>query len=128
MNGSVPTADADLINTPLSQTGGGVAFFDTLLPFLLIGVFGFVMMSAGTIMKSPVMIFVGVIILAVVLVLAVVYSNVYGNLLDTELGDVQDNVTIGSLFMQYLPFIIVISILIVVIAIGIRGSGGSSSL
>lgn len=127
LNGSVPTDDADLINNQISQTGGGIAFFDTLLPFLLIGVFGFVMISAGAIMKNPIMIFVGVILFGVIITLAVVYSNVYGNLIDTDLGSVEDDVAIGSLFMQYLPYIIAVGILLVIVAVGAR-SGGSSGL
>jgi len=127
LNGSVSTQnDSDLINNALSQTGGGLAFFDGLIPFLLIGIFGFVMLSTGAVFRSPIMIFVGVIILGVLVTLAVVYSNVYGNLIDSELGDSGDNVTIASMFMQYLPVIVIIGIILLVIVIAFKPDGGSA--
>lgn len=129
MNGTVPEADAGLINKQLQQTGDGLAFFDNLLPFLIIGIFGFVMLSAGTIMKSPVMIFVGVIILGVLITVAVVYSNFYGHLADSELGTVDKGITIGGLFMRYLPMIIIIGIIFLVVIGSFRGgSGGGGGL
>ncbi len=124
LNGSVPSGDADKINTAISQTGSGVAFFDTLLPFLLIGIIGFVMVSAGSIMRSPIMIFVGAIMIGVIIVLAVIYSNVYGSIIDSPVGDAQDSVTIGSLFMQYLPFIVIAMIIILIIGVSIRSPSG----
>lgn len=125
LNGTVPTDDASKINNALSSTGDSVAFFDSLLPFLLIGIFGFVMLSAGSIMRSPVMIFIGVILLGVLILIAVVYSNLYGNLIDSELSSSADNLTIGSLFMQYLPMIVIISIILVIVSVMLRDTGGT---
>ena len=127
LNGSVPVGDADTINTALSQTGGGLAFFDSLLPFLIIGIFGFVMLSTGAVLKSPIMIFIGVIILGVLITLAVVYSNVYANLIDSELGDSGDKVTIATMFMQYLPMIVIIGIILMVIVLSFKSGGGTGA-
>lgn len=85
------------------------------------------MLSAGAIAKSPVMIFVGVIILGVLIVVAVVFSNLYGHLTDSELGTASDNVTIGGLFMQYLPYIVVAGIVLLVISLSLK-DGGSTGL
>lgn len=84
------------------------------------------MVSAGSIMRSPVMIFVGAIMIGVIIVLAVIYSNVYGGLVDSELGNAQDDVTIGSLFMQFLPFIVIAMMIILVIGISIRSPSGGA--
>lgn len=123
LNGTVPIADADLINNQIAQTGGGLAFFDTLIPFLIIGIFAFVMISAGAIIRSPIMIFVGVIILGVLVTVAVVYSNLYSHLLDSDLGSAGSNVTLGGLFMKYLPMVVIIGIILLVVAISFRGGG-----
>lgn len=128
LNGTVPESEAHLINDALSNTGSGLAFFDNLMPFLLIGIFGFIMISAGAIVRSPIMIFVGVIILGVLITVAVVYSNLYGSLLDSELGDVEDNVTIASLFMQYLPFMVIIGIILLVVSLSIKSGASGGQL
>lgn len=101
--------------------------FDKLLPFLIIGVFAFVLIIAGSFMQHPIMIFVGIIIVAVVIFLAVIYSNLYNSIASTdEFATTNDNLGITSLIMQYLPVIVFI------MAIGIgaailwskRGGGG----
>jgi len=127
LNSSVPSGDADKINDALSQTGSGLAFFDSLIPFLIIGIFGFIMLSTGAVLRSPIMIFVGVIILGVLITLAVIYSNVYGNLIGSELGDSGDKVTIASLFMEYLPIIVIIGIILLVVVVSFKSGSGSGA-
>jgi len=97
-----------------------------MIPFLLIGIFGFVMLSAGAIVKNPIMIFVGVIILGVLVTLAVVYSNVYANLINSDLGEQGEKVTVSTLFMQYLPMIIIIGMILLIVVLSFKsGSGGT---
>ena len=110
LNSSIPAGETsiNLTKTMEQTTGAGLAF-DKLIPFVLIGLFAFVLIMAGGIMKHPVMIFVGIIILAVVILLAVVYSNLYNEITSTtEFASTKADMPIQDKFMQYMPFIVFI--------------------
>jgi len=127
LNESVPVGDREEINTVLNQTGDSTLLFDKLLPFLLIGLFAFVLILAGSIMKHPIMIFVGVIVLGVVILIAVIYSNLYKNIAETdEFTDTNEDMPIQSKFMQYLPIIAIIAAIGVVASILWRDKGGGN--
>jgi len=55
---------------------------------------------------SPVMLFVGIIIMAVVVLLGVIYANVYNDISTTsEFTSTNDQLPIINKFMEYLPVI-----------------------
>jgi len=116
------------ISRTIEQTSGAAQSFDSLIPFLIIGLFGFVLILAGGIMRHPIMIFVGLIVMGVVLVLAVVYSNVYSEIAGSEsFSDTSADLPISAKFMTYLPYIVFIASIGVGVAIVWRkteGGGG----
>lgn len=101
----------------LNQTGSATLSFDKLLPFLIIGLFAFVLITAGAIIRHPIMIFVGIVILGVVILIAVIFSNVYTEISTTDaFSSTSASMPIQSKFMEYLPSIIFF------IALGVVGS------
>jgi len=130
LQSALPADAANTMNITkaFNQTTSAGLLFDSLLPFLIIGLFAFVLIMAGGIMQHPVMIFVGVIILGVVLTLAVIYSNLYNEITSAdEFSDTKADMPIQDAFMHYLP------VIVLVMAVGIasaiiwsrRGGGGS---
>jgi hypothetical protein len=129
LNSSVPLADRDTISNTLTQTTGAGLMFDKLLPFLLIGLFGFVLIMAGGIMRHPIMIFVGIIILGVIFTIAAVYSNIYDDISSTsEFSTTKADMPVQDLLMHYLPFIVFIMAIGIITAIvwSRKGGGGSA--
>jgi len=126
---NIPTDNTDVnITKILGQVGSTTVNFSKLLPFLLIGLFAFVLIGAGAIMKHPIMIFVGLIVLGVIILLAVVFSNVYSGISESE-GFTETNSKLGlqGTFMNYLPTIVVLLALAVFGAIlygKSQGGGG----
>lgn len=126
---SAMTNDTVNVSNTISQTGGSTLMFDSLLPFLIIGVFGFIMISAGAIMRHPIMIFVGLIVFGVVITLAVVYSNLYNEISSTdEFTDTKENLSITDKFMQYLPFLVIIGVIAIGAMVIMRNPGGGGGL
>lgn len=124
---SLPADSGINITKTLDQTTSTTLAFDKLIPFLLIGLFAFVLITAGALMDHPIMIFVGIIILGVVILLAVIYSNVYNELTSTEeFSATKAQFPISDKFMQYLPFIVFIMAIGIVAAIiwGKKTGGG----
>lgn len=106
------------VSTTLGQVTGAGLQFDKLIPLLLIGLFGFVLLSAGAIIRHPIMIFVGIIILGVVVLIAVVFSNVYNNISETdEFSSTKSQLSVQDKFMQYLPTIVVLMAIGITVAI-----------
>jgi len=125
LNNSVPIGDRATISTVLNKTGSSTQSFDKLIPFLIIGLFAFVMILAGSIMKHPIMIFVGLIIMAIIILLAVIYSNLYGNIAGTDaFTDTNDTLPIQNTFMHYLPYIIFIMAIAIGVSLLWRGQSG----
>jgi len=109
----------------LSKTGNSIRKFNVLFPFLLIGVFGFVMVSALMARSHPAFLFIGLIVLGVVLILGAIFSNVYEELSShPEFASTDANFGIMGLFLSNLP--IVLLILFVGIAIILYTKGGGS--
>ena len=128
LNSSVPEADRDKISSTIEQTGGAGLMFDKLMPFLIIGLFAFVLILAGGIIQHPIMIVVGIIILGVVITIAVVYSNIYNEITSTdEFSSTKADMPISDKFMQYLPYVAFIMAIGIAIAIiwSRRGGGGT---
>lgn len=114
----------------LSDVGNTNRNFSNMLPFLVIGLFSFVLISAGALMKHPIMIIIGIIVLGVCILIAVVFSNVYTEMsTDSEFSSTQDGLAIQGKFMDYLPYIIVIMAVGIFIALIFgRSKGGGGSM
>jgi len=131
LNGSVPLADRQTITTAIDQTGSAGLMFDKLIPFLIIGLLAFVLILAGGIMRHPIMIVVGVVILGVCLTLAAIYSNLYNEITSTdEFADTKAAMPIQDIFMHYMPVIVFIMAIGITIAIiwSRKSSGGYSGV
>ena len=106
-----------------------IGLFDKLLPFLMIGLFAFVLIGASLYMNHPIMAFVGIIILGVAVLLGVIYSNVYHQISGSAvLAETNSHFGIMEIFMQYLPYIIVIMFIAITAAIIWSRQGGAGSL
>lgn len=125
LSGAMP-ADGVNISTTLNQVTGAGLQFDKLIPLLVIGLFGFIMISAGAIIRHPIMIFVGIIILGVVILISVVFSNLYNDITSSdEFSDTKADMPIQDLFMHYLPVIVSVMAVVIFIAVLLsRASGG----
>ena len=125
LNSAMPDNSPVNISNTLGQVTGAGLQFDKLIPFILIGLFGFLLISAGTIIRHPIMIFVGVIILAVIILIAVVFSNVYNNISSSDsFASTKAQLPIQDKFMQYLPVIVVLMAIVIIGAILWSRSGG----
>ena len=113
------------ISETLGQVTSANLQYDKLIPFIVIGLVGFLLISAGAIIRHPIMIFVGIIILGVVILIAVVFSNVYNNITESDsFADTKTDLPIQDLFMHYLPVIVVIMAIVIFISILISRSQG----
>jgi len=109
LSSAMPSNSSVNVTTTINQTTNAGYLFDKLTPFILIGLFGFVMIMAGSIIKHPIMIFVGIIVLGVVITIAVIYSNAYNSISSTtEFSSIKENMPIQDKFMQWLPMIVFI--------------------
>lgn len=113
----------------LHKVGNTERNLSNMLPFLIIGLFAFVLIGAGSLMKHPIMIFVGIVILAVCILLAVVFSNVYTQMSDTpKFEDTKNELLIQNKFMDYLPTIIFIMAIGIFIAVLYGKSQGATGI
>jgi len=114
------------ITKVLNQTTSTNRLYDKLIPFIIIGLFAFVMIAAGAIIRHPIMIFVGIIILGVVITLAIIYSNIYSEITTSSaFSSEKADLPIQDKFMQYLPLIVFLMAIGITIAIiWSRNSGG----
>ena len=123
------TDDVDIqnqIDATITKTTNAGLQFDKLIPFIIIGLFAFVLISAGAVIRHPIMIIVGVIILGVVFTIATVYSNVYNQISSADgFSDTKANLPIQDKFMQYLPTIVILMAVAITIAIIWSRSGSS---
>lgn len=127
LTGAMPDNSPVNITETLDNVTGAGLQFDKLIPLILIGLFGFLLISAGAIIRHPIMIFVGIIILGVVILIAVVFSNVYNEISSSDaFSDTKADLPIQDKFMQYLPTIVVLMAIVVIGAIlwSRSGSGG----
>ena len=129
LESAMPDNGVNVTNTLGQVTSAGLQF-DKLIPFIVIGLFGFLLISAGAIIRHPIMIFGGIVILGVVILVAVVFSNVYNNITESEaFSDTKADLPIQDLFMKYLPVIVILMAIVIVGAIlWSRSSGGAGGL
>lgn len=127
LNSSMPEAsyeDYNLSRT-IDQTSSATLLLDNMLPFILIGLFAFVMILGGSFMQHPILIIAGIIILGIVIMLAAIYSNVYNDISSTsEFSSTKADLPVTDKFMQYLPFIIFILAVAVTVTIVFARKGG----
>jgi hypothetical protein len=130
LTNSMPSDTPVNISITLNKVSSTSNTFDRLIPFLLIGLIGMVMIGAGAIIKHPIMLFAGLIILGVAILLAGVYSNVYHQLSQSdEFADTTAGFGISDIFMQYLPVWILLTIVgAIIVIIYTKTSGGTSNL
>lgn len=116
------------VTETLDKVGTGIGLFNALFPFLLIGVFGFVLVMALMSRSHPAFLFIGLIVLGVALILAAIFSNVYETIGDqTEFSDTADDFSITGIFLENLPGVILIlfvAIALILYAFPGKGAGG----
>jgi len=114
------------VTSILGDSSTALTRINVLFPLLIVGLFGFVFISAFFLKSHPAFFFIGLIILGIALILAAVFSNVYTRITDNEtFADTEADYNIMTLFIENMPVII----LLVFIAMGIimwvrSGSGG----
>ena len=130
LTGALPDGSGVNITQTFDKISSTTTLFDKLIPFLLIGLFGFILIGAAVYMQHPIMIFVGIIILAVAILLGAIYSNVYHQIAETdEFADTTAKFPISNNVMQFLPYIIFIMFIgILAAVIWSRKTGGSVGL
>jgi len=129
LTSSTPAEENSNVTSILEQVGNTTARFNVWFPFLLVGLFGYVFMSAMFIKSHPMFFFVGLIVLGVALVLAGIYANVYHQISSSpEFATELVEFSIMEMVMEWLPFIVfLVFILIGVILYVNKGSAGSTS-
>lgn len=126
---SLPENSSINISTTLNTVTSTIYLLDKLLPLLLIGLFAFVLIGAALYMNHPIMIFVGIIILAIAILLGVIYSNVYNEISSvSEFSEENQHFGITELTMKYLPFILIILFIGILAAIIFSRQGGTNQL
>jgi len=130
LTNAMPASSSVNASETLDDVTSTTQLFDKLLPFLLIGLFGFVMLGAAIYANHPILIFVGVIIIAVAILLGVVYSNVYHQIADdSEFKPTTDNFPISDMYMKFLPyFLFIMAIGIGAMVMWLRKGGGTGTL
>jgi uncharacterized membrane protein YidH (DUF202 family) len=123
---SLPNNSGVNVTENFNSVTSTISLFDKLIPFLMIGLFAFVLIGAGAYMNHQVMAFVGILILGIAILLAVIYANVYHQISSTdELSSTNAQFPIMEMFMKYLPYIVVIIfVLITAAVIWSRGGAG----
>ncbi len=118
------------ITITLDQVSGMTVLFDKLLPFLLIGLFGFVLIGASIYTQHNIMLFVGIVIMAVAVLLGGIYSNIYHQIAETdEFASTVDDFGISDKYMEFLPYILFIMFVgIGALILWMRKGGGGVGL
>ena len=109
LTGALPADSGVNVTQTFDKISSTTRLFDVLMPFLLIGLFAFILIGASVYMQHPLMIFVGIIILAVAILLGAIYSNIYHSISETdEFSATTDDFPISDKIMEFLPYIIFI--------------------
>lgn len=129
INSVMPSDSSVNISATLESVSSTTRMFDKVLPFILLGLFAFVFISVSLYINHPIMIIVGIIVLAVALLLGVIYSNVYHQISSSdEFSSTNSDLPITEQFMKYLPLIMIILFVGIVAVIIYSRSGGSGGL
>lgn len=125
LTSSTPVDANANITKVLDQTSGGINMLNPLFPLLLVGLFGFGLMTALLGRSHPAFFFVGIVILAVAIILAVIFSNAYESITtNADFNDSAEEFGVMSFIMGHLPLVIfILFIAISIVLYGMRGSG-----
>jgi len=126
ITGALPDGSDVNVTKTFDTITSTTTLLSTLLPFILIGLFAFVFIGTAIYMNHPIMLVVGIIILAVAIMLGAIYANIYHQISSSdEFTETNEQLPIQELFMQYLPYIILLIFIAIIIAIiFLRGQGG----
>ncbi len=125
--GVMPDDTSVNITETLDDVSSTTVLFDKLLPFLLLGLFGFIMIGASIYTSHPIMLFIGIIILAVTILLGVVYSNIYHQIAESpEFKPATDQFPISDKYMEYLPIVLFVMFIAIGAAILFARKGGGT--
>lgn len=130
ITGSLPAGSTYNVTDNFAKITSTTTLFDKLFPLILIGLFALALIGGAIYAQHPIMIFVGIIILAVVILLGVIYSNIYHQIAETDtFTSTTDSFPISDKFMEYLPTILFIMfIAIAAVVLWARGAGRSQTL
>lgn len=113
----------------LDQTSTGFGRFNFLFPLLLVGIIGYVAITALIFKSHPAFFFIGLIVLGVALILAATFSNVYEALgAKSAYASADAEFSIIGFILSNLPiitFIIFVVIAIILFSIPKSASGGN---
>jgi len=130
ITGALPSGSDVNVTKTFDNITSTTSLFSTLLPFILIGLFAFVFIGTAIYMNHPIMLVVGIIILAVAILLSSIYANIYHQISESdEFAATNDELPIQEIFMQYLPFIIMLIFIAIIISIiFLRGKSAGGGL
>jgi len=128
LTSSTPAEAGKNVTKTLDDVGSGIGMFNVLFPLLLIGVFGFVLVSALMVRSHPAFLFIGLLVLGVALILGAIYSNVYESITENaEFAATDAEFNIIGIFLDNLPIVILLLFTAIALIIYvIRGGGGTS--
>ena len=106
----MPDGDATYsVNTTSTQVTDSTLTFDSMMPLVIVGLLIMVLVSAFMVRSHPVFFFISIMVLAIFITLSAVFSNVYQTITDdSELSTTSSDFSITNLFMDKLPYIILI--------------------
>ena len=122
---SAATPEADINSTKiLADTDSSLLTFNVLFPLLLVGVIGFIGVTALLGRSHPAFLFIGLIVLGVALILAAIYSNFYTELTDKDTFTSTDSdFNIMGVFLDNLPLVILIMFVMIGIILYMNWGG-----
>ena len=127
LSGAIPNNSGVNMTANLDKVESTGIMFSKLMPLLIIGLIGFVFIGTAIYAKSPFMIFIGIIILAVAFLLGIIYANLYQSIAESDsFADTNAKLSLQGKFMKYLPFVILIMFIAIIAAVLYGRSGGSS--
>ena len=125
LTNSVAVDSSSNVTKILSDSSTALTRINVLFPLLIVGLFGFVFISAMFLKSHPAFFFIGLIILGIALILAAVFSNVYGRITDTDtFEEIENDYGIMTLFIENMPVIILLVFIAMGVVMWVRGTGG----
>lgn len=126
LSNSMPSDSSVNVTTTLNQVGSSTILFGKLLPMIIIGLIGFVMLGASVYLRHPIMMVVAFILISIAILLAVIYSNVYHSIASSDsFSSTSSDFRIPDKIMEFLPSILlVIFVGAVSLVLWIKGQGG----
>lgn len=109
LTSSIPAEAGSNVTKILDKTATSLTRINTLFPFLIAGLFGFVLISALFLRSHPAFFFIALMILASALIIGAVFSNVFQDVMETDtFADTAEDFGIMELFLKNLPLIILL--------------------